>query len=441
MSSIVCQRHGMAIETITSLFLTIQMMRFFLRTAFGDSTTFYTGSNGPVPFQGICQGNGGGPSLFLCISIVLVKVLHTNGHIAVFVAAISGVQTRFSGMLYVDDASLVNHALHPDEPVSQVIDRTQTCTNTWQGVLRASGGDLRATKCAWTLIDFIWIDGQWRYRSVGAMPATLKAKGPNDELIEVKRLEAWDATKVVGVHQAADGDMTAQFEVISDKITDMGISIRDNWVPRRMAWQGVRTMMWSGLSYPLPACTFSETQANRLTTDLYKLVLPTMGLVQSFPKVYRHAPKRFQGMDLPDFLTTGEAEKIARLLQHGDTPSITGQLQGISLEQAQLEIGIQTPLLEAPFDTYGFLLTSCWFKPLRKFVSQEGIVLRQENPITLPMQREGDEFVMERLIRYHQVQPVSHKNASAYTRRYHSWRRSHPPKPNEVLPIRRSSWK
>jgi hypothetical protein len=112
--------------------------------------------------------------------------------------AISGVQTWFSGMLYVDDASLINHALHPDEPVSQVILQTQPCTNTWQGVLWASGGDLCTMKCVWTLIDFIWIDGQWRYQSVGAMPATLKVKGRNDELIEVKHLAAWDATKVVG---------------------------------------------------------------------------------------------------------------------------------------------------------------------------------------------------------------------------------------------------
>jgi hypothetical protein len=76
----------MAIEAITSLFLTIQMMQFSLHMAFGDSTTFYTGSHGPIPLQGICQGNGGSPSLFLCISIVLVKALHTNWHIAVFVA-------------------------------------------------------------------------------------------------------------------------------------------------------------------------------------------------------------------------------------------------------------------------------------------------------------------------------------------------------------------
>jgi hypothetical protein len=145
---------------------------------------------------------------------------------------------------------------------------------------------------------------------------------------------------LAGVYQAANGDMTAQFnvisdKVISDKIMDMGISIQDNWVPRCMAWQGVSMMLWPGLSYPLLACTFSKAQANHLTTDLYKLVLPTLGVIPSFPKVYQHAPKH---LDLPDFLATGEAEKIARILQHGDTSLITGHLLDLPLEQAQLEI-------------------------------------------------------------------------------------------------------
>jgi hypothetical protein len=63
------------------------------------------------------------------------------------------------------------------------------------------------------------------------MPAKLTIKGPNDEDIEVKRLEAWEVVKIVGVHQAANGDMSALIEVISEKIDNMGTKIRDNWVP------------------------------------------------------------------------------------------------------------------------------------------------------------------------------------------------------------------
>ena len=71
MTSLACQCLAMAVEVLVCLLMTIQMMVYFLRTAYGDSTTSYGGQQ-LVPFQGACQGNGGGPSMFLSVSIVLV---------------------------------------------------------------------------------------------------------------------------------------------------------------------------------------------------------------------------------------------------------------------------------------------------------------------------------------------------------------------------------
>jgi hypothetical protein len=105
----------------------------------------------------------------------------------------------------------------------------------------------------------------------------------------------------MGISQDHWSALSAQMEVISKKIDDMGTKIRDNWVPRRLAWQGLRTMMWPSLAYPLPACNFADSEADRLTVDLYKLILPTMGMTKSFPRVYRHAPKHYQGVALPEF--------------------------------------------------------------------------------------------------------------------------------------------
>jgi hypothetical protein len=173
--------------------------------------------------------------------------------------------------------------------------------------------------------------------------------GDNGEPAMVKRMEAWDAVKVVEVYQMANGDMSTQHKVISDKITAMGTGIRDNWVPRRTVWQGYRSMILPVLKYPLPACTFTKKQSDQLTKALYKLILPNLGLVQSFPNVYRYAPHGLQGLELSNFHVHMEAEKIGYLLIHGDTSSLMGQLLGISLEQAQLEVGIGSPILQAPF--------------------------------------------------------------------------------------------
>ena len=118
----------------------------------------------------------------------------------------------------------------------------------------------------------------------------------------------------------------------------------------------------------------------------------------SFPLVYRHAPRCFQGLELPEIYVEQEIEKIGRLLTHGATTSLTGEIMGCSLEQLQLEVGIGSPVLESPFEVYGHLATDGWFKNLWEFVSDEGITLRQDDPAIPPLQREYDEYIMEKLV-------------------------------------------
>jgi hypothetical protein len=87
-TSIACQCLGVQIETLTCLHVTIQMMNFFLCTAFGNSTGCYGTQNSvlsnplSIPLQGSCQGNGGALAYFLlyvlhwymlCTSMVILQ--------------------------------------------------------------------------------------------------------------------------------------------------------------------------------------------------------------------------------------------------------------------------------------------------------------------------------------------------------------------------------
>jgi hypothetical protein len=67
-ASLGSQRWGVPVNAITYLLTTIQLMVFFLYTAHGDSTVSYSAatdtaarvSGNTHPYQGSCQGNGGG---------------------------------------------------------------------------------------------------------------------------------------------------------------------------------------------------------------------------------------------------------------------------------------------------------------------------------------------------------------------------------------------
>ena len=128
MISLCSQWLALAVEVITSLFFTIQLMKFFLQTAFGDSTHFY-GGQWPIPLQGCCQGNGGGPAMRVSVSIILVHQLWANEHVATFVWAVSGLKVSFAGFLYVDDGDLATAACTPNESELSMVAQAQwgTC--------------------------------------------------------------------------------------------------------------------------------------------------------------------------------------------------------------------------------------------------------------------------------------------------------------------------
>ncbi len=61
-----------SIGSIVAMLFPIQTMKFFQRTARGDSNTFMGGRIKENPLQGLCQGNGAGPACWLMLSSMLM---------------------------------------------------------------------------------------------------------------------------------------------------------------------------------------------------------------------------------------------------------------------------------------------------------------------------------------------------------------------------------
>jgi hypothetical protein len=91
-------------------------------------------------------------------------------------------------------------------------------------------------------------------------------------------------------------------------------------------------------------------------------------------------------------------EQVKCVLVHGALPTHTGSYFNISLEQAQLEVGISSPLLEANYDDYGFLLTFCWVKVLWQFLWMHWVKLHNSDQVLPKLQRQGDFFIMEHIV-------------------------------------------
>jgi len=74
-ASLACQCLGAPPSVLCTIFQTMQLMKFFLRMAHGDSDHFYGRGTSLLPFQGVCQGNSAGPAIWLATSIVLMNMV------------------------------------------------------------------------------------------------------------------------------------------------------------------------------------------------------------------------------------------------------------------------------------------------------------------------------------------------------------------------------
>ena len=88
MALLIFQSFGVENTAVLAMLEAIQEMKFFLRTAFGDSREF-AGLTIEVKTQGLGQGNDASPTGWCVISIMILQAHGAKGHGAHFIAPLS----------------------------------------------------------------------------------------------------------------------------------------------------------------------------------------------------------------------------------------------------------------------------------------------------------------------------------------------------------------
>jgi hypothetical protein len=119
----------------------IQAMKFYQRTARGDSTTFMGGQGKDNPLQGLCQGNGAAPACWLMISSLLMHCYQFQGHGSWFISPINGTIINFLGEIYVEDTNLI--VTRPNLTTAAAVHKKlEGSASAWAAGLNATGGAL-----------------------------------------------------------------------------------------------------------------------------------------------------------------------------------------------------------------------------------------------------------------------------------------------------------
>jgi hypothetical protein len=151
----------------------IQPMTHFIRTAFGDSSVSYGSDPLLAPFMGLPQGNTAAIAGYTAFVSVIVEMMKSAGFGLNMWNALAYEAIKLVCLNFVDDTQLFHGGPTNYTSGANVFAQMQPMLNYWEAALCATGGALAHDKSYWSLIDFKWENGKWRYCDQSDTPSDL----------------------------------------------------------------------------------------------------------------------------------------------------------------------------------------------------------------------------------------------------------------------------
>jgi hypothetical protein len=234
-------------ESINTMMMPIQQMRFFQHTGRGDLNTFMGRQLGTNPLQGLCQGNGAAPACWLMLSFLMMSVYRRGNHVSTLVSPISGEAIKFMGEIYVDDTDLLT--ILPDVFDSDaVLLAAQNNLNKCAELLIATGGALNPDKCYWYMVSYVCCKGEWMYDGTNLYELTIIL--PDGTCRATPHFRVMDSRKMLGVWSLPNrSDKKHLQEVVIGKTTKWVGRLKNSHLPLHLAWKAYCFQLWPGIQY------------------------------------------------------------------------------------------------------------------------------------------------------------------------------------------------
>ena len=280
-------------------------MKMFLRTSHSISTTYYSDTIGQ-PFEGVVQGSGAAPAIWLIISIFLVRYLCKKKVTTEITSPMSRVILSLAALIFVDDTDLYVFNSGTDS-TEEIARKAQRLLDVWHEILKFTGGDLKLSKCYWTLQDYQWNQGQCKVITTNTHKLHIVEDGVRKE---VPHLQANKTRVLVGVpinlcHEEAQ--IVTMFkeksQIYIDRLAASKLRPGDIMFGYQHYW-------WPSLKYPTPVLSLAPNL--NVLDKLHAALLPKLGVMRTFPTVMRGVPTYFGGLNLH----LAEVEALAQAIHH-----------------------------------------------------------------------------------------------------------------------------
>jgi hypothetical protein len=391
-ASLIFQACGVPVEGVEAMLSAIQDMKYFLRTAFGDSRNF-RGSKIEVKYQGLCQGNGAAPAGWAVISITILGAHKKKGHSATFVCPLTSKITKLAAILYVDDCDLLHINMLEEDSAFVTFEKMQESVMNWGRLLIASGGSYKPPKCFYHLISFVWgRDGKWKYAENHTKPEyEMVVPLPDGTVVEIDHLPVTESKETLGVFSSPIGDAAGGLVAMRDKAQEWIDRAKEGHLKRSDVWFLLDCQFWPRVGYGL-CCNLAEhLKLEESLSKQYFELLPLGGVIRTAPKPIRMLGKGFYGAGCPHPGIECFVGQVSKLLMHYGCPSNIGEKMKISFYQLVIELGMTSQPFQESYQAYKNHVTWSWLTSVWEKC--------EVNDIPLELPRERDKWLMAEFLR------------------------------------------
>jgi hypothetical protein len=270
--------------------------------------------------------------------------------------------------------------------------------DTWEGLIRATGGALVNEKSRWWFVDFSFANnGDWRYKTKDELEGELSALDVDGTRKPIQRLEYNDPFETLGVKLDPTGSDDAIISDMHQWAQDWCTKIRRSFLHEHEVHIALQMTIQKKLEYPLTVINPSRQTCDRIMHRILKTALPKSGYNSHFPRKALYGPGKMMGGELHNLYATMVGKHLYEILTEAPYDSPTGNLLRTSIEQCKVELGLGGDLFTHDYKKLHHLVTECWITKVWQELHLNDIVLHQCTP-NLRLRCTNDHFIMDAFI-------------------------------------------
>jgi hypothetical protein len=283
---------GVPQPAINVLLETMETMRFFLQTGFGESKTLYEGFHEEC-LAGYGQGNAAAGPGFTAMSLLIVNAYLRDGFGAWIYCSYYKRLLILVAVMYVNDKDLVHWSSLPSCTPVKLIATGQTTTYAWGGLAIATGAAMTPDKCYAYFLTY-WYDHGWaKLRTVKALPDSIapitlpsgeiapshfRVPLPDGTSAPIPTLHNEHASLMLGIYFGPRSGSSTHMRKMAKKGHTWADRIRSQPLSPNLPWTSFTHQLQPGMMWGIATIVMSPHKLMKQFQQVYFRCLPLLNV-------------------------------------------------------------------------------------------------------------------------------------------------------------------